>query len=210
MIRLITAIGVVLLLAGSARAQSDVTVRGFADVGSTSFSADRSFEAVLGSAGGPVFGGGVEALLPGRVFVNLRASRFHRTGQRVFTFNDQLFSLGIPVTVTVVPIELTGGYRFDSGALLVPYAGAGVGWHRYREKSEFADADENVHDQFTGFHILGGTEVHLARWMGAAFEAEWATVPDALGGSPNSVAREFQESNLGGFTIRGKVIVGRW
>lgn len=210
MTRLIAATGVVLLLAGPARAQSDVTVRGFADVGSTSFSADRSFEAVLGSAGGPTFGGGVEALLPGRVFVNLRASRFRRTGQRVFMLNDQLFNLGIPVTVTVVPIELTGGYRFGYGAPLVPYAGAGVGWYRYREKSEFADADENVHDQFTGFHILGGTEVHFGRWIGAAFEAEWATVPDALGANPNSIAREFQESNLGGFTIRGKVIVGRW
>jgi opacity protein-like surface antigen len=128
----------------------------------------------------------------------------------VFPFNDQLFRLGIPVTVTVVPIELTGGYRFDSGALLVPYAGAGVGWHRYREKSEFADAGENGQDRFTGFHVLGGTEVHLGRWIGAAFEAEWTSVPDALGASPTSVAREFQESNLGGFTIRGKVIVGRW
>ena len=210
MTRFITAIGLVLLLAGPAHAQSDVTVRGFADVGSTSFSADRSFEAVLGSARGPVFGGGVEALLPWHVFVNLRASRFHRTGQRVFTFNDQVFGLGIPVTVTVVPIELTGGYRFDYGGPLVPYAGAGVGWHRYREKSEFADAAENVRDRFTGFQVLGGAEVHLARWVSAAFEAQWATVPDALGGSPNSVAREFQESNLGAFTIRGKVIVGRW
>jgi opacity protein-like surface antigen len=208
--RLIAAIGLVLLFAGPVDAQSDVTVRGFADIGSTSFSAERSFEAVLGSARGPVFGGGVEGLLPGHVFVNLRVSRFRRTGQRVFTFNDQLFSLGIPVTVTVVPIELTGGYRFDYGRPLVPYAGAGVGWYRYRERSEFADTDENVRDRFTGFHLLGGTEVHLARWVGAAFEAEWATVPDALGGSPNSVAREFQESNLGGFTIRGKVIVGRW
>jgi opacity protein-like surface antigen len=208
--RLITAIGLVLLLADPARAQSDVTVRGFADFGSTSFSADRSFDAVLGSPRGPVFGGGVEALLPGHIFVSLRASRFRRTGQRVFPFNDQLFSLGIPVTVTVVPIELTSGYRFDYGGPLVPYAGAGVGWHRYRESSEFADTDENVRDQSTGFHVLGGTDVHLARWVGAAFEAEWATVPDALGSSPNSVAREFQESNLGGFTIRGKVVVGRW
>ena len=210
MSRLITAIGLVLLLAGPARAQSDVTVRGFADFGSTSFSADRSFDAVLGSASGPVFGGGVEALLPGHVFVNLRASRFRRAGQRVFAFNDQLSSLGIPVTVTIVPIELTGGYRFIRGGPLVPYGGAGVGWYRYQERSEFADANENVRDQFTGFHLLGGTELHLGTWVGAAFEAEWATVPDALGGNPNSVARQFQESNLGGVTIRGKVIVGRW
>lgn len=209
MTRLLTAGGLVALLASPARAQSDVAVRGFADFGSTSFSAERSFDAVLGSAAGPVFGGGVEALLPRRVFVNLRASRFRRTGQRVFTFNNQQFSLAIPVTVRVAPFELTGGYRFDYGAPLIPYAGAGVGWHHYEEKSEFADADENVRDVFTGFHVLGGTELRLGRWMGAAFEAEWASVPDALGSNANSVAREFQESNLGGVTFRGKIIVGR-
>ena len=209
MTRPFTAVALVALLASPARAQSDVTVRGFADLGATSFSAERSFDAVLGSAAGPVFGGGVEAVLPWGVFVNLRASRFRRTGQRVFTFDNQQFSLGIPVTVKIVPVELTGGYRFDYGAPLVPYAGAGVGWHRYEERSEFADADENARDVFTGFHVLGGTELRLGRWMGAAFEAEWATVPDALGGSPNSIAREFQESNLGAVTFRGKIIVGR-
>ena len=144
------------------------------------------------------------SLLPGRVFVNLRASRFRRTGQRVFTFNDQLFSLGIPVTVTVVPMELTGGYRFDSGALLVPHALAqasdGIATKR---NPEFADADENVQDRFTGFHLLGGTELHLGRWMGAAFEAEWATVPDALGGVPtasraSSRNRTWADSRFGG------------
>jgi opacity protein-like surface antigen len=207
--RLITAVGLVAVLTAPARAQSDITVRGFADVGSTSFSAERSFDAVLGSAAGPVFGGGVEAVLPWHVFVNLRASRFRRTGQRVFTFDNQQFGLGIPVTVRVVPIELTGGYRFDYGARLVPYAGAGLGWHHYRERSEFADSGENVSDVFTGFHVLGGTELRLGQWVGAAFEAEWATVPDALGSNPNSVAREFQESNLGGVTFRGKIIVGR-
>ena len=209
MTRLLTAVALVALLAAPARAQSDVTIRGFADFGSTSFSAERSFDAVLGSAAGPVFGGGVEAVLPWRVFVNLRASRFRRNGQRVFTFDDQQFGLGIPVTVRVVPLELTGGYRFDFGAPLVPYAGAGVGWHNYEETSEFADADENARDVFTGFHVLGGTELRLGRWVGAAFEAQWATVPDALGSNPNSVAREFQESNLGGVTFRGKIIVGR-
>jgi opacity protein-like surface antigen len=207
--RLLTAVALFALLAAPARAQSDVAIRGFADFGSTSFSAERSFDAVLGSASGPVFGGGVEAVLPWRVFVNLRASRFRRTGQRVFTFDNQQFSLGIPVTVRVAPLELTGGYRFDFGAPLVPYAGAGVGWHNYEETSKFADADENARDVFTGFHVLGGTELRLGRWVGAAFEAQWATVPDALGSNPNSVAREFQESNLGGVTFRGKIIVGR-
>jgi opacity protein-like surface antigen len=183
-------------------------LRGFGDVGSTSFAAAQSFEAVLGSRKGMVFGGGVEAVLAQRIFVNVRASRFRQTGQRVFLFNGEQFNLGIPATVTVTPVELTGGYRFDFGNRVVPYAGGGLGWHRYSETSDFAEDDENVDERFSGYHLLGGVEVRVARWMGAAGELQWATVPDALGQDPNGVAQAFDESDLGGITMRFKLVLG--
>lgn len=199
----------VMLLGSSADAQDRFTVRGFGDIGWTTFAAERSFNAVLGSDTGRVLGGGVEALLPRHVFVNLRASRFREVGQRVFLFNGEQFDLGIPTTITVTPIELTGGYRFDFGWRLVPYGGAGLGRHRYEETSQFAEASENVSERFTGYHVMGGVEVRLATWIGAAAETQWATVPDALGTDPNSVSHEFNESGLGGATFRLKVVVGR-
>src|SRR5688572_19459314 len=104
-------------------------LRGFADAGSTTFTAQKSFEAVLGTKSGPVFGGGVEAVLPQRVFINVHASRFQKTGERVFIFDGQQFDLGILTRVRVTPIELTGGYRFDFGWRVVPYAGGALGWH---------------------------------------------------------------------------------
>jgi opacity protein-like surface antigen len=195
-------------LASSAEAQTEFMIRGFGDVGSTTFTAGKSFKAVLGSESGRVFGGGVEAVLPQRVFVNLRASRFREVGQRVFLFNGEQFGLGIPTTVTVTPVELTGGYRFDFGRRLIPYGGAGLGWHEYEETSQFADASENVNERFTGYHVVGGAEFRLARWIGAAAEVQWATVPDALGDDPNSVSHEFDESDLGGVTFRLKVVLG--
>ncbi|MBI4885458.1 MAG: hypothetical protein HY824_00015 [Acidobacteria bacterium] len=194
--------------AGQAQTR-DFMLRGFADVGSTAFVAGRSFTAVTGSPRGPVFGGGVEAVLPQRLFVQLRASRFRRTGQRVFLFNSERFDLGIPVTVTVAPLELLGGYRFDYGWRVVPYAGAGLGWHRYEETSAFADASENLTERFQGYELLGGAELHIAGWIGAAFETAWSRVPDALGRDPNSVSHEFHESDLGSATFRVKVVVGR-
>lgn len=198
-----------LIFSNAAQAQtSDFRLRGFADVGSTSFSANQSFTAVLGTARGVVFGGGVETVFLQRVFVHLRASRFRRTGQRVFQFGTERFGLGIPTTVTVTPVELTGGYRFGTRRL-VPYAGGGVGWHGYREESRFADDAENVRDRFVGYHLVAGAEVRIARWLGAGVEAQWSTVPDALGTDPNSVSREFGESNLGGATVRAKFVVGR-
>ena len=187
----------------------DFTFRGFADVGSTTFTAAESFTAVLGSARGAVFGGGVEAIFPQRVFMTVRASRFRRSGERVFLFGRERFGLGIPTTVTVTPVELAGGYRFDYGWRVVPYAAAGVGWHRYEETSTFADGADNVRDRFVGYQVAGGAEIRLARWIGTAVEAQWSTVPDALGGDPNGVAREFQESDLGGVTVRVKLVIGR-
>jgi opacity protein-like surface antigen len=182
--------------------------RGFGDVGATAFTAEQSFTAILGSGTGIVFGGGVEAVLPQRIFVNVRASRLRESGQRVFLFGDEQFDLGIPATITLTSVELTGGYRFPSWGRLVPYGGAGVGWHRFKETSQFALPAENVKDRFIGYHALGGGEVRLARWLAAAGELQWATVPDAIGDDSNSVAHEFNESDLGGTTFRFKLVVG--
>jgi len=200
--------GFCLLRPAAANAQGEFMLRGFADLGSTSFAAQQSFEAILGSRSGRVFGGGVEAVLPQRVFVSLRASRFQRTGERVFLFGGQQFDLGIPATITIQPVLLTGGYRFDYGWRVFPYAGAGIGWHRYRETSDFATADENVDEQHQGYHLLGGAEVRVVRWLAAAFEAEWSRVPESLGTDPNSVSHEFKETDLGGATLRVKVVLG--
>jgi opacity protein-like surface antigen len=199
----------VLLTAATASAQTgQFMLRGFGDVGSTTFTAEQSFAAVLGSATGKVFGGGVEVVLPVRVFANVRASRFRETGQRVFLFEGEQFDLGIPTTITVTPVQVTGGYRFGSSDRFIPYAGAGIGWYGFKETSQFATDGENVDHRFTGFHILSGAEFGLWRWLALGGELQWATVPDAIGDDPNSVSHEFNESNLGGTTFRFKIVVG--
>jgi len=199
-----------LLSSAVAQAQpTQIRVRGFADIGSTTFNAGESFAAVLGRDVGAVFGGGGDAVFPQRVFVSVRASRFRRTGERVFLFERERFGLGIPTTVTVTPLELTGGYRFDYGWRVVPYAGGGIGSHHYTETSQFAGGGEDVARPFLGYHLMVGYEIRIARWIGTAAEAQWATVPDALGADANSAAREFDESNLGGTTVRVKLIIGR-
>src|SRR5437870_7257322 len=123
--------------------------------------------------------------------------------------SSDLFPLGIPVNVTVTPIELTGGYRFDFGSRVVPYGGGGVSWYRYKETSRFATDAENVNERFNGYQILGGAEVRIWKWIAAAGEVQWASVPDALGQDPNGISREFNEKDLGGTTIRFKVVIGR-
>ncbi len=192
-----------------APSSSGVSFRGFADFGSTTFTASESFDAILGSARGNMFGGGVE-FIEHNVFLNLRASRYRQTGERVFISGDDRFNLGINTTVTVRPIELTVGYRVGGPRWrLVPYGGGGIGWHKYTETSEFATDEENVDETQTGFHVVGGAEYRVARYVGAAAEVQWTTVPDAIGQDANGVSREFGETDLGGVTFRVKVVIGR-
>jgi opacity protein-like surface antigen len=199
----------IVMAATTASAQTrDFMLRGFGDVGATTFTAEQSFGAILGSRSGKVFGGGVEVVLPAGIFANVRASRFQETGQRVFLLDGEQFDLGIPTTVTLTPVQLTGGYRVPLAGRVVPYIGGGVGWYGFTETSQFATDDETVDERFTGYHILGGAEVGLWRWLAIGGELQWATVPDAIGSDPNSVSHEFNESDLGGTTFRLKFVVG--
>jgi len=195
---------------GNVAEAQTLSVRGFADVGATAFTASKSFGAVLGSRAGTVFGGGVEVRLSAPVFVSVRGSQFRKHGERVFVFEGETFPLGIRSTVAITPLELTGGYRFRADrARLTPFLGGGIGWHRYAESSEGADDDENVSGMHRGYHVLTGAEFRLTGWLGVAAEAQWTTVPDALGRNPNSVSAAFEETDLGGTSVRVRLVIGR-
>jgi len=187
-------------------------VRAFGELGVTLFSASDTFDAVLGSSSGVFFGGGVEVVLPQRIFFNLRLSRFQKSGERVFVLDDEVFPLGIETKVGVTPVEVSAGYRFQASGRtrnVIPYIGGGIGWHKYSEKSDFADDSENVTDSFQGYHALGGVEFRLGRLFAIGGEGQWTTVPDALGSDLGGASEAFDEDNLGGFAFRVRFVVGR-
>ena len=181
------------------------SVLGIAQFGYSQFAAQRTFEAILGKSGGNLFGGGAEVRIRNGLFVNASVERFTKTGERVFVADQQVFRLGIPDTITLTPMTVTGGWRF-ANAHATPYAGAGIGRVLYKEVSSFADASENIDTRFTSYHVLGGVEFRNG-WLATAFEAQYSRVPNALGTGGASAA--FQESNLGGIVGRVKVLVGR-
>jgi opacity protein-like surface antigen len=212
---LVLALAVLAGTASAANAQRPANpqrleAHGFADLGVTVFTAKESFKAVLGSSTGIVFGGGGGVVLPQQFFVDLRASRFKKNGTRVVVADGQTFDLGIANTITITPLEVTGGYRFGrTRDSLRPYAGGGVSWYKYEEADAFATSSEGASETFTGFHVVGGAEFRVLNYFGVAGEAEWARVPDALGQQPGSVALAFGETDLGGTTFRIKLIIGR-
>ena len=207
----LAALAVIAATATPVRAQGlgGIGVRGFATIGSFTFTAQDSFKAILDKDDGTVFGGGGEVLLPWHIFVSIGAWQFKENGERVFVSpNNEVFKLGIPVEITVTPIELTAGYRFTQIARrLVPYAGVGYSSYRYKETAQFSDPGENVDERFPGFHLLGGVEYQPFRWLAVGGEVGWSSIADALG--EGGVSEHYKEDNLGGTSLRLKISVGR-
>jgi opacity protein-like surface antigen len=185
------------------------SVRVFGDGGIDRLAAARSFNAIFGKDNGPVYGGGAEVVLRPGWFFRVNAWRFKEQGERALRLENQTFRLGIPLTVTITPIEVNAGYRFPVGRrrVLIPYVGGGVSSHGYKETSSFAVGEENVNERFTGYQVLGGVEYRLHRNVGVAGEVQYTTVPDALGAG--GLSAEFNENDLGGLIVRARILFGR-
>lgn len=191
-------------------AQQGMAISGYAMVGHFTFDAIESFEAIVGRKSAPIFGGGVRVALPlGGLFVDVGAGRLQESGERVFIVDGQTFKLGVPVDVTLSPIELSAGWRFPIHRMpkLIPYAAGGLTLLNYRESSALATEAEDIDKTFHGYHAFAGVEYKLNEYVGVAGEATWSSVPDAIGES--GVSAMFNESNLGGRTFRLKLTIGR-
>lgn len=192
------------------RQSRSVQVGGYAMFGRVNFTAVESFDAIAGTPSGPIVGGGARVGLPiGGLFVDVGVWRYRAEGERVFVANNEIFELGIPVAITVTPIEIGAGwrFRFRSAPKLTPYAAGGFTIVKYRETSDFSTESEDASESFDGYHVIGGVEYKIMRWLGIAGEAAWSTVPDAIGEA--GVSASFNETDLGGTTLRVKITVGR-
>jgi hypothetical protein len=191
-----------------------VSLRPFFTFSEEAMDASKTFNAVFGQASESFYGGGLEVTLRDRVYVDLSASQFKKNGDRVFrTADGHVFHLGIPLSAMLTPLELTGGYRFHPhrrGRTLtwvVPYAGVGLGWYKYRETSQFADDSDNLDTRHRGFLLQGGAEFRLHRWVGIAADVQFTHVPGILG--TGGVSKDVLEDDLGGIAGRFKIVVGR-
>ena len=188
----------------------EISIHGYAMVGRITFTADDSFDAVLGGSSGTIIGGRARIGLPyGGLFVDAGAWRFSGDGERVFVSGGEVVRLNIPMEVTITPVEISAGWQFRirQAPRLTPYVAGGITSYGYRETSEFAATTEDVDDRFTGYHVMGGATVRVTRWLGIGGEFAWTTVPEAIGSG--GVSAEFNEDNLGGTSLRLKILVGR-
>ena len=172
------------------------------------FAASKTFDAAFGTESlRPFWGGGVQIGLRRNLFVEIAVSHFSATGERAFVAGGQAFPLGIPLTATITPFEVTGGYRYRLSKVIVPYVGVGVGSYAYSERSSFNDTGEDVSESHAGFIVLGGIEFRVHRWVGVGVDAEYTHVTGILGDA--GISQAFGEHDLGGTSVRVKILVGR-
>ena len=146
-----------------ARPSRSVEIGGYAMFGRISFTAVESFDAILGEPSGPICRRRrARRSSAGRgLFVDVGAWRFHGEGERAFVFNDEVIPLGIPVDVTMTPIEMSAGWRFRLRRMpkLLPYVAGGFTSMTYQETLRIRDTAEDVDETFNGYHVLGGARV---------------------------------------------------
>ena len=202
-------LGLTLAAPAAAQDEPSLSIRPFFLVTDQSFAAVDTFDAAFGKTYFPFFGGGGQVVFKGTYFVEITASRFQENGERSYFSGGKAFKLGIPLTATITPIEVTGGYRFRLPTLprVRPYVAAGFGSYGYQETSSFADAGDNVDTRHAGFVVNGGAEFRLHRWVGVAVDVQYTHIPGILG--TGGVSQQTGESDLGGVAARFKAIVGR-
>jgi hypothetical protein len=199
-----------LAIAAPAAAQTaPVSLRPFVMASGQSFAAIDTFNATFDKTVLPFFGAGLQVVINDAFFVELAVSRMRQTGERAYVSGGKTFKLGIPLTATITPVEITGGYRFKirQHPRVRPYIAAGFGSYAYQETSSFADPGEDVDTTHSGFVMNGGAEFRVHRWVGLALDVQYSHVPGILGAG--GVSQQVGESDLGGVAARLKLVVGR-
>jgi hypothetical protein len=169
--------------------------------------AGDAFEAVTGSSNVLHYGGGVQGVdLWKHLFVEGTFEYANPDGERVFVFEGEAFPLGIPLEVTMTPLDVVAGWRFVTRSMVTPYVGGGFTSVGYKETSEFAEPDDDLDERFNGYLVVGGVEVRASRLVHVRGEVRYRDVPNALTGG---VAAAFGEESLGGFAFGVKVAIGK-
>ncbi len=178
--------------------------------GRLSQTATKSFDAILGTSSGQIFGGGAELTLRNGLFVRGEASYFTANGQRVDIVDGAVVPLGIPLLLSITPIEFTGGYRLPAHAIgrrfsLVPIVGAGAGVLRYHEETDDAHPDERVSARHASYHLLVGVDLPVGTRVAIGAELTRRWVPGGLGSG--GISEKLGDTDLGGSTLRAGVRV---
>lgn len=204
--RTLAACVTLLLTSTQALAQQDISIRGYGSYGSSSLTSSESFDAVTGSSRDAGFGGGVTASGLWRgIFLDAGVSQLKMRGERLFVDGTDVYRLGIPLTVTLTPVDVAAGWRFHRGRLS-PFVGGGISSISYKESGEFAEAGDDVSRREIGPLLLAGVDVRVIKLVHVGGEFRYRSVK---GLGEGGVSQVFGEDALGGMSVALRLSVGR-
>jgi opacity protein-like surface antigen len=175
---------------------------GYADMSRAPDSAAAVFN---GSTGGASFGAEAGYAFDLGVFFTGAVHYLKKDGERVFVAQagGPVFRLGHPLSVRIVPVALTGGYRFLRGSLVSPYVGLGLGLASYREESTVGGIAQSQSESKLESHALAGVVVGRGRFR-LGVEGAYSRIPDTIG--IGGVSKLYGEDDVGGWAFFGKLI----
>jgi hypothetical protein len=206
--RALPALAAALVLAGAGPAAAldwGIGVEGgYSEMTNATKSAKAIFD---GSKGGGTIGGFVRIGLGQSFFVEAHGRHFQKTGERVFLADPggEVFPLGHPLTIRLIPVYGAVGYRFLPNSRFAPYVTLGLGATSYKETSDVAGLVETSSaTKFSGHGALGVD--YLAGPLRFGVEVGYSTVPNTIGDS--GVSKVYNEKDVGGLTVLARVAFG--
>lgn len=186
-----------------------IGAQAFAAIDFNAFAASKTYKAIFGSSSIPGFGGGADITGIWRnLFVRVAVTRISKTGSRVFVNGSDVFPLnGQPAKLTLTPIEIGAGWRFQiKNSKLTPYLGGGALIEPYRVDYP-TSPDLNESETFTGGNIFGGVQYAITKVLVVGGDAQFRILPNALKSDlASSAANAYNETDGGGFT--GRITIG--
>lgn len=134
--------------------------------------------------------------------------RIRREGERAFAADrtSPAFSLGHPLTFTMMEGVASATYRFAALGGVSPYLAVGGGVASWKERSDIAGLIETA----SGASALFEARVGFERPLGAVrlgLEGGLTLVPNAVG--VGGISKVYEESDLGGVFAALKIGLGR-
>jgi opacity protein-like surface antigen len=192
-------------LASPAASAGEIQLALLGGYASLSEAKDSAGAVFSGSNGGASFGAEAGYGFDLGVFVAASARYFKKDGERVFVAGpDQpVFGLGHPLSMRLVPVTLTIGYRFLRSSPVSPYLGLGLGLASYREQSTVGGLAETESRSKLERHLSAGVCFRRGA-LGFAVEGTYSRIPDTIG--LGGVSAIYGEDDVGGLSVYGKVI----
>jgi opacity protein-like surface antigen len=170
--------------------------------------ANKSAKAIFDNKpGGGTIGGFVRVGFGQSFFFEAHGRHFQKTGERVFVADaaGEVFRLGHPLTIRLIPVYGAIGYRFLPNSHFAPYVTIGLGATSYKETSDVAGLVETQSStKFSGHGALGVD--YLAGPIRIGVEVGYSTVPNTIGAS--GVSKVYNEKDVGGLVVLGRLAFG--